>query len=113
MQLSSQASLDGAIRAAGGHDEQEVVALLGEPERRQRLAHDRLCLGESAAQLRDQRDVGQRIPRQPHAVGGHDKNVHGEQRGRIYSPTVVRALEAPQLGEELFLAAHPRVLGRP
>jgi hypothetical protein len=78
VELAGESPLDGPVRTAGRDHEEEVIALLGEAESHERLAHDGLRLGEGPAQLGNELDVGQCVTRQPHPVGGHVENVHAE-----------------------------------
>jgi hypothetical protein len=86
VQLAGQRALDSPVRPTGGDHKEEVIPLLGEAESRQCLAHDRLGLGKSAAQLGNELDVGQRIACQPHPLCGHAVNVHGEAIECVESP---------------------------
>jgi hypothetical protein len=95
VQLAGECPLHGPVLAAGRDHQEEVIALLGEAESRQRLAHDRLRLGEGSAQLGDERDIGQRVTRQPHALGGHGRNVHGEAIDCVVSPVPARSPARP------------------
>jgi hypothetical protein len=79
VELAGEGALNGSIQAARGDHQEKVVALLGKAELGQRLSHDGLSLREGAAQLGDELDVGQRVPRQLRPLGEHVQNVHAER----------------------------------
>jgi hypothetical protein len=81
VQFACECALHGPVRTTGGNHEEQVISLLGQTEPGQGLAHDRLRFGEGAAQLGDELDVGQRVSRQQHTLGGHAVNVHARRPG--------------------------------
>jgi hypothetical protein len=85
VQLASESALDGSVATSGGDDEQQVVALLRQPQAGEGLAHDGLGLGECAAKLSHECDVGQGIPGQLRALGRHALNVHVQHAGCLRS----------------------------
>ncbi len=98
MESLGQRALAQSRGATRGHDEQEVVALLGQTEAGQRLTHHRLRLGEGAAELGDQLDVGQSVTRPAHTLSGHALNVHAGGLRRLNSRAPALGLESCHAG---------------